>query len=396
MRRGRRQRHWRVMEKSFNDNERRFDVVIITCFAANEPRAEYVQDFFRSKGKTTKIISTNFIHRGKYYRTDVPEGYALIKTKPYKKNLSVARLYSHYQFSKKAFELARTYSPYLIYVLVPANSLAESAWRMKEETGCKLVIDLVDLWPESLPCGSIKDKWPFTLWRSIRDKNIPHADLLITECELYQKKLELNRLGIPVHVAYWPQEDYGDSPIMVPDSDPLRFLYLGSINNIIDIDAILRLLVHTKKCQNVELQVVGDGEKREQFLAHLDESGIPYQFHGYVYEHEKLREIAAQCHWGINMMKPSVQIGLTMKAVSYFELGLPVVNNIKGDTWDFVAQRCAGINVENVDTDLATCLSGQNSNCMRVNARKLFEECFSRNAFERQLEKAVCSIWRDL
>ena len=45
------------------------------------------------------------------------------------------------------------------------------------------------------------------------------------------------------------------------------------------------------------------------------------------------------------MMKSTVEVGLTMKSVSYFQLGLPIINNIKGDTWNLIKEYDAGINI---------------------------------------------------
>ena len=38
-------------------------------------------------------------------------------------------------------------------------------------------------------------------------------------------------------------------------------------------------------------------------------------------------------------MKQEVFVGLTMKSIDYFEAGLPIINNIHGDTWNIVKDR---------------------------------------------------------
>ena len=40
-------------------------------------------------------------------------------------------------------------------------------------------------------------------------------------------------------------------------------------------------------------------------------------------------------------------IGLTVKSIDYFEHGLPVINNIKGDTWSMIDKYNVGINISN-------------------------------------------------
>lgn len=263
------------------------EVVIVTCFAANEPRAEYVRDFFEKRDKSTLIISTDFIHRGKFFRKDIPIGYNFIHTRPYKKNLSIARLRSHYIFSKIAMELAKEYQPELLYVMIPANSLVKFAVRYKEKNNCKLVLDIIDLWPESLPIPMVKNIWPLSMWSSLRDKNLKLADIIITECDLYQKALQLDILNIPIHTVYWPQEDYENVSNVSQEDGVLRFLYLGSINNIIDIEGIVKLLVEVQKLREIELHIVGDGETRNKFINLLKEYHVPVNFYGYIYDHNK-------------------------------------------------------------------------------------------------------------
>lgn len=376
------------MMQNYKDNDKK-DVVIVTCFAANEPRAEYVRDFFQKKGKSTVIISTDFIHRGKFFREDTPEGYNLIKTQPYKKNLSIARLHSHHVFSKAAMELVKEYQPELLYVMIPANSLAKFAVRYRKMNNCKLVLDIIDLWPESLPIPINKNIWPLSEWIKLRDQNLKYADSIITECDLYQKKIKLKNLNIPVHTVYWPQEDHGDISRVPQDDKVLRFLYLGSINNIIDIDGTVQFLCEVQEHHPVELHIIGDGEKREQFLNLLNEKHILTEFYGYVYDHEQVYKIASRCHMGINLMKSSVQIGLTMKSVSYFEMGLPIVNNLKGDTWDFIELHSSGINIDTNNSIYIQFPGITQLKKMGRQAREMFETYFGKEAFEHQMETAI-------
>jgi glycosyltransferase involved in cell wall biosynthesis len=146
-------------------------------------------------------------------------------------------------------------------------------------------------------------------------------------------------------VMYWPKEM--DAPELEWTSEPdvLTAVYLGSMNHIIDIDGIVDLLSRVKKKMKVKLHIIGDGESRDRFLSALDEARIGYEFHGFVYEEAEKMKIFSQCDFGINMMKSAVCVGLTMKSVDYFCYGLPIINNIPGDTWVLVEQYDAGVNV---------------------------------------------------
>ena len=83
----------------------------------------------------------------------------------------------------------------------------------------------------------------------------------------------------------------GSSPAVI------HFAYLGSINNIIDIDGIVNLgaLEITGKMTPVFLHVVGDGENRGLFEEKLKSKGIKAEFYGAVYEEAVKVNIFSRC-----------------------------------------------------------------------------------------------------
>ena len=71
-------------------------------------------------------------------------------------------------------------------------------------------------------------------------------------------------------------------------------------------------------------------------------------YHGAIRDEKKKMEIFSGCHAGINIYKEGLYIGLTVKCIDYFEHGLPILNNIKGDTYRLVEEYRAGYNVDEV------------------------------------------------
>lgn len=65
------------------------------------------------------------------------DDFLFIDTLPYKRNLSVGRLKSHDDFSKKAIQLAADLHPDILYVMFPPNSLMKyaSAYKAKKSAG---------------------------------------------------------------------------------------------------------------------------------------------------------------------------------------------------------------------------------------------------------------------
>jgi glycosyltransferase involved in cell wall biosynthesis len=364
-------------------------VCIITDSTSYEPRADIVAGFFKGHGFNVDMLLSDFDHRAKKKR-ELPKDALLstaareklngeaeypeltriyIKSKPYSKNISLGRLIYHHDFAKKVYRLLNKAEAYdILYVMLPGNSLAPAAARLSKEKRSKLIFDLIDMWPESLPVSGISRTPPIAYWRKLRDDNINKADCIITECSLYQNRLKLD--PAKTVTMYWAKTENIDAEagaVSASKPDPdievqrsqsetdegsgIRIAYLGSINNVIDIPLIADILkainaaCMDKGAGKVNFDIIGDGESREAFLDALKKAEISFNYHGAIYDEQKKREILSHCDWGINIMKPGVNVGLTMKSIDYLANGLRLINNIPGDTWEWVEKEHIGVNV---------------------------------------------------
>lgn len=362
-------------------------VCIITDSTSYEPRADIVAEFFKEQGYHVDMLLSDFDHRAKKKRAlskdallsteargnlnreakhpEITRIY--IKSKPYSKNISPGRLIYHHDFAKKVYRLLHNEEAYdILYVMLPGNSLAPAAVSLSKEKGSKLIFDLIDMWPESLPVSGISWTPPIAYWRKLRDDNINKADCIITECRLYQKRLKLD--PAKTVTMYWAKTEKADAEAVsalkpdlnitvrqesnkLAEGGDIKIAYLGSINNVIDIPLIADILktVNTacisKGAGKVKLDIIGDGENRDSFLDALKKAEISFNYHGAIYDEQKKREILSHCDWGINIMKSGVNVGLTMKSIDYLANGLRLINNIPGDTWEWVEKEHIGVNV---------------------------------------------------
>lgn len=373
--------------------------VLITCFEAYDNRIVIAERVLKSRGYDVTVIESDFRHLQKERRCDSRKNLVFVHTRTYRKNLSVARLWSHYCFSRDAFRLVERMEPDLIYVTVPPNSLVKFANHYKKShPGVKVLFDILDLWPESLPMHGIENTFPCRVWRSLRDKNIGCADFVFTECEMFRDKLGevLNSENSDVLYLSRPVGTFTSSPDLQENSVSLA--YLGSINNIIDIPRICRLVEALKVHRPVAVHVIGNGENREKFLDELKNAGARVIYHGEVYDQTEKQRIFDTCHFGLNIMKETVCVGLTMKSIDYFELGLPLISNIPGDTAKLIEGFGAGILYVDVKTTAQKVLSVLKDDLftMRINSRKLFETMFSEERYERVLNAGIQSAERSV
>ena len=161
------------------------------------------------------------------------------------------------------------------------------------------------------------------MWAGLRDKNLSAADRVIPECRLFCRKL-----GLPEENAIYlaSRRDPDQTPEAHLRSDGLDLCYLGAINNMVNVDAIADLTAQLARLKPVTVHVIGDGEKCPQLLQALRDAGAEVDWLGVVFDESRKHEVMSRCHFGFNLMKPDVCVGLTMKSVDYFRHDLPILN----------------------------------------------------------------------
>lgn len=349
----------------------------------NVRTGKFVNDYVK-KGYDVIYVTSDFDHMTKkrYYFNEYKNSKQL-HVISYKKNLSISRILSHLMFSYKTFYMLLACKPELVYVEVPNNSLVKSSAKYKKINNAEIIVDVFDMWPESMP---VKTKnmivnRGFNIWRNFRNKNLKFADQIWIECDYYRELLSAQNINLPMETKYLTLENAETSIETKVSEDEIDLCYLGSINNIIDISLIEKIVSELAKNKRTRIHIIGDGERKDEFLEILKQNSIEIIDHGKVYEIDKLQEIFNQCWFGVNVLREDLAIGITMKSISYFRGGLPIINTVQGDTSRFVEECNIGINVDRHDVN--SCVSRilnitkDDLACMKNNTRNLFEQKFA-------------------
>ena len=349
----------------------------------NVRTGKFVNDYIK-KGYDVIYVTSDFDHMTKkrYYFNEYKNSKQL-HVISYKKNLSISRILSHLMFSYKTFYMLLACKPELVYVEVPNNSLVKSSAKYKKINNAEIIVDVFDMWPESMP---VKTKnmivnWGFDIWRNFRNKNLKFADQIWIECDYYRELLSAQKINLPMETKYLTLENAETSIETKVSEDEIDLCYLGSINNIIDISLIEKIVSELAKNKRTRIHIIGDGERKDEFLEILKQNSIEIIDHGKVYEIDKLQEIFNRCWFGVNVLREGLAIGITMKSISYFRGGLPIINTVQGDTSRFVEECNIGINVDR--HDVKSCVSRilnitkDDLACMKNNTRNLFEQKFA-------------------
>lgn len=331
--------------------------VLISCFDWYSARLKPIRELLIEKKYDVTVLESDFDHINKKIISQTHPGCTYIHVPKYKSNLSISRVYSHLYFGRIVRRKLEQLKPDLIYCLVPPNNVARHCRAYKRtHPATKLIIDIIDLWPESMPLGKLRGTLPAKMWKKWRDDSIRVADHVFTECDLYQGKLERVLNSGKTSTLHLYKEQTTKEAALVDEiiknqatneHKTVKLAYLGSMNNIIDIDGICgvikRFLDSGRKC---ELHAIGDGTGRVRFEQAVRATGCETIFYGSMFDETEKIRILAPCDYAFNMMKGDVAVGLTIKSMDYLSYGLPLINSIRGDTWNIVAKNRLGVNVE--------------------------------------------------
>ena len=369
---------------------------LISCSDHYNHRLNVAAGYLESRGYAVTYITSDFDHfTKKAFRVQIPNSVQL-HTRPYRKNLSLDRILSHRQFARDVFRYLENLAqqPDVLVVLLPPNFLAKyAAAYKKRHPNVRLVFDIFDLWPETFPSGSAKKLLApvFRVWSWLRDHNLGAADHVITECEMFRQRLGLSSDAATAVYLGAEAPSCGILPAQLSDRQ-WDLCYLGSINNIIDIPKISALLQALATERPVNLHIIGSGERLQELMISAENAGAVAIYHGAVYDDLQKQKIMSECHFGLNIVKESVCIGLTMNSVDYFRNGLPIINNIPADTARIIEAYGSGIELDEHTAENLRGMEIQQCIQMRENTWALFKTSFERGVIDRQYGEVLARI----
>ena len=350
--------------------------VLISCFDWYEKRLKYIGNFLEENGYRVDYMSSNFDHLLKCHIDKYKDvkNFHYINVPKYTHNISVSRLISHKVFSTRVVKAIEQIRPELVYCLIPPNSLAKDIAKLKKEHKFFLIYDVIDLWPESFPKAK-SVKFVFKPWQDMRDKYIDYADRVILECNYYRQTFKKIIPETKSEIIPIVKPCIGNVEEKGAEQD-ICLAYLGSINSLIDIERISSIVSDISKEKSVLVRIIGDGSNKDKFIDELKMAGAKVEYYGKIFDDLEKKKILGACDFGLNIYKESVSIGLTLKSVDYFQLGLPILNSIPGDTEKLVNKYDIGINSSELSSEniVKTC---KHISDLKKNVSKMFVNEFS-------------------
>jgi glycosyltransferase involved in cell wall biosynthesis len=346
--------------------------------------------------KDVRVLASNFDHIRKESIQVAGGGVTRLPVRAYPRNISFSRVLSYWDFARQVGRSPVLAASDMAYVCVPDYLSALAVLRRRTGACPRVIIDVVDIWPEALPLpGLVEELVRRTLWqggRSLRQRLFAKADLVLFQSRYfldnYGRNSERNRF-LPMCLKQESQLRY---PVDRPSlSKEIKVVFLGSMNAITDIASLAQILCLLAAKRKVRLSVVGGGSGLEYLKQQLRGTAVLATFHGITFDVEFIMRELTQAHFGYNGYKESTEVAVSYKSLEYLQHGLPMINSAKGDTFEIVRDDKCGVNFHRQDLPAAVgeilSVTDQAHGRMCQNARKAFEENFSYQRFRRMLEE---------
>jgi glycosyltransferase involved in cell wall biosynthesis len=322
-------------------------------------------------GHSVTWWSSNFSHRTKRHRNlrvsassreNLTFDLRLIKTSPYTRNVSFARLRNHRQFARRFLAEARQLiaahpdqAPDRMVVSLPPLGTADAAFPLRDDLGgsanCQVILDIQDAWPETfnrlLPfdpkiASAMGKLLFFPLYSAARGACLG-ADRVSAVSQTY---IEMARgyLDKPksMHLCYLGIDADRFLEVHTKPQKPFRIVYLGSLEKSYDVTTLIRAAREaSEEGISVELHFAGAGSQRK-FVEGCAKRSQSIHYHGLL-KGTELLALLRECHAGVIPISKESFIALPNKLFDYCAAGLPVISSLEGECRRLLDTNKAGL-----------------------------------------------------
>ena len=314
-----------------------------------------------------------------------------------RKSGAIYRFLNYYSFvfSSKAYikKIKERYDLVYVHQLSPVM-MAEAGILYKKKYNVPLVLNCLDLWPESLVAGGVrKNSIIYNLFLNISKRIYKQADTILVTSKCFSEYFG-DKFGI-TNVVYLPQYAEG---IFQPEEckkeadDYINLMFAGNIGAAQSVDTIIEAAKLTKDIQNLRWHIVGDGSEivRLKNMARGMEKVI---FHGRKSIEEMPKYYAMADAMLVTMKKDSVlSMTLPGKVQTYMAAGKPILGAIDGETQQIIKDAGCGIcgpaeDAIKLAQNVGIFVQQKNKGQFGINAKAYYDQYYDKQLFMSKLKK---------
>jgi len=238
---------------------------------------------------------------------------------------------------------------YNLVTLVPVAVVARGLW------GSRVVLDVQDLWPESVTASGMMGRKPVpTLLGRLCDAAYKTADVVIAQSPGFARRLSDRGVRADrVRVIYnWAPHELERTATEHGLSDGFRIVYAGNVGTVQALDVVLVAATVLKdRLPTVKFSIVGAGtefERLRKAATHLPNVEFlgrmpPAQLEPLIQRADALLLHLADA--------PIFRITIPSKLQQYLQAGRPILCGVAGDASTLVEEAGAGLPFRSGDPD---------------------------------------------
>lgn len=282
------------------------------------------------------LVTSRFCHILKSHRDENKHldgiNLVLLDEPGYKSNVGFGRLKSHHEFCKnfEKFMLSTSGEYSVVYSAYPLIRTNYILGKLKERLGFKLIIDVQDIWPESImgPIPVLSNTVgklilsPITKYANL---TYAFADALVAVSKTYMERADVKHLDNQYKEVVYIGADqlHFDSKIKQSSQKKIIATYIGTMAGSYDLETLVRAsaLCH----EQVDIQFIGIGPHEDKLKQLNLKLGGYVKFRGIMsYDKAMLELISSDI--AINPIRSTAQQSITNKLSDYFCCGLPILS----------------------------------------------------------------------
>ncbi|OXT16834.1 glycosyltransferase WbuB [Bacillus sp. OG2] len=210
---------------------------------------------------------------------------------------------------------------------------------------CKMILDIRDLWPESLRgVGVFNQGWIVALFKWIEAMLYRHADHILVNSMGFNHYITANGKVPESKISFLPNaaREYEFQQLTPPTAD-FKVIYSGNIGLAQDVE-LLKGLAKRLHNHGIRLSIAGYGVKREELFEFVRREKLTNVAFISPLTRSECLKVNASHHAGFVSLsdKEVFDTVLPGKVIDYLSCRLPVVAAVSGYTKDFIENQKVG------------------------------------------------------
>lgn len=363
-------------------------------------RYNTIAEMAANSGCDVEVVTSSFYHTKKCQRdkkeTVAEYPFTLIKESSYKKNVSIKRIISHAGFAKGVVKyLNSRKKPDIIYLFVPPTGLAKKVVKFANKNKIKVIIDVLDLWPEAFEMVLPKIAKPLLApIQKSAEYVYKNADDIVAVSKTYADKVEqynthgAKSLAVYIGTDLKVFDSYVSHATDLNDKQrPITMAYIGMFGKSYDLIFVMRAMKELIESgyDKIEFLVMGDGPRREEFESYAVDNKLPVRFTGRLSYEDMVKKLV-KCDFSINVLDENSFASIINKHADYLAAGIPTINVQKDKEFsNLILKYNAGFvsplnDIESLKQDMKILADdAEKRKEMGKNARTVAENFFDRN-----------------